>query len=447
MLPRENVKPIDKPRAITALAIGLVICYPALTLIIAGSVNTIFFCLFIVSIWILVSEKIRAQRDCSHIEPKKNQDSLSKRDQFLYIASMAGLTLAVFTGQVANHRWGWPYYDAISRFLFSIPIFFALRRIKNNYLLLIWYGIATGAFIAVVTAIFFPYNWGDSNGLERIGTSFVNPIHFGDIALTLGILPLFGLETKTTNNDADYAFKLFIAVTAGISGIYASILSGSRGGWVAIPFYIFIALAIGRHSIRPRTIAIIFSGTTALLLFIYFSIPEVRDRLDLIIANLREFASGEVNTSIGIRLQLWKAAIIIFIDHPIFGIGMGGFKATMDSFQQMGILTPLAAEYGRQEVHNEILSRMSQLGVVGLVAIIAIYLVPAWLFWKQLNAKQIDIRRAARMGVALVCGFFVYGLSVETFDLTMTSAFYALTISILLAAAHPKSNRIEKNDV
>jgi len=163
----------------------------------------------------------------------------------------------------------------------------------------------------------------------------------------------------------------------------------------------------------------------------------------LIFSNLHAFDHGNEDTSIGIRFQLWKAAWLIFTEHPLFGVGMGGFKALMTPMQQAGLLTPLAADFGRQEVHSEILSRLSQLGVVGLGAITAVYAVPGWLFWRRREAASPACRAAARMGLALVVGFVVYGLTVETFDLTMTAAFYALTVAVLLAAAYPKHPPIE----
>ena len=37
------------------------------------------------------------------------------------------------------------------------------------------------------------------------------------------------------------------------------------------------------------------------------------------------------------------------------------------------------------------------------------------------------------MGMSVTLGFFVFGLTVETFDLKMTAAFYSLTVAVLLA--------------
>jgi O-antigen ligase len=49
------------------------------------------------------------------------------------------------------------------------------------------------------------------------------------------------------------------------------------------------------------------------------------------------------------------------------------------------------------------------------------------------------------MGICLTFGFFVFGLTVETFNLKMTAAFYSLTVAALLAAATRKPSISESN--
>ncbi|MDD4885349.1 MAG: O-antigen ligase family protein [Thiomonas sp.] len=357
---------------------------------------------------------------------------------------MAALPIAVFMSQWANQRWGWPYYDAVSRFLLSTPIFFALRKYPPQYLLPVWPGLILGAFAACGLALWFPHNWGGGDGLDRIGSSFVNPIHFGDIALTMGVLPVFGLGWRSTSRPSVGIWYFLFAALSLLAGIYASILSGSRGGWVAMPVFALLAYCIHRTRL-PTWQA--FTGAFALLLLAiltYALMPEIHHRINMVANNLHSFDQGNENTSIGVRFQLWKAALLIFAEHPIFGVGMGGFKALMEPMQQAGQLTPFAADFGRQEVHSELLSRLSQLGIVGLAAIMVVYLVPSWLFLQRLRASHPASRASARMGLALVCGFFVYGLTVETFDLTMTAAFYALTVAVLLAAAYPQASRTDR---
>jgi len=442
MLVAEKIQRIVVPRYAPMAIAALLLAYPILTLTVAGAVNSIFFVLFLMSCGILLR----------HLWPQTNRsieqncfvDPLSTAAAWIYFLSMAALPVAVFLSQWANHRWGWPYYDAVSRFLLAAPIFFALRKIQPQYLMTVQPGMILGALAACGLAIWFPHNWGGGDGLDRIGSSFVNPIHFGDIALTLGVLSAFGLGWRCMTRTGLNIINSIFVVLALLAGAYASILSGSRGGWIAVPVFLLLTYGIHRTSVRGW---ILLAGAPAVLLLAilaYVSIPEIHHRIGMIANNLHAFDQGNENTSIGIRFQLWQAALVIFSEHPLFGVGMGGFKELMTPMQQAGQLTPLAADFGRQEVHSEVLSRLSQLGVVGFAAIMAVYVTPGWLFWRRLHASHSASRAAARMGLALVLGFFVYGLTVETFDLTMTAAFYALTTAVLLAAAYPQYCMIDR---
>lgn len=421
------------------VVISLLVAYPALTLIVPGAVNAAIFLLFLLSIGWLVRDHWLGYRGAKNgfmNAAEQPPASLDQRAAVLYFLSMIGLPAAVFISQWANHRWGWPYYDAVSRFLISAPIFFALRRLDPDALLKVWAGFIIGALAAAGYAFFVPHIWGSATGLVRIGTSFVNPIHFGDIALTLGIIPLFGISWHEKKVSTTLWLYRFLALIAAISGLYASLLSGSRGGWIAIPAFLILAYLSNRKTIKFRAAATATIVFFFVLLVGYDKMPDIQQRINLIFNNLHAFDQGNENTSIGIRIQLWRVALMIFIDHPLFGVGMGGFKALMTPMQQAGYLTPLAADFGRQEVHSEILSRLSQLGLTGFIAIISVYVVPAWMFWRRLNAQLSASHAAARMGLAFVVGFFIYGLTVETFDLTMTAAFYALTTAVLLSATY-----------
>jgi O-antigen ligase len=39
------------------------------------------------------------------------------------------------------------------------------------------------------------------------------------------------------------------------------------------------------------------------------------------------------------------------------------------------------------------------------------------------------------MGICLVIGFFIFGLTVEIFNLKMTATFFAFTLAVLMAVA------------
>ncbi len=401
--------------------------YPIVLLTVPGGMNTVFFLTFIWAVGMLVATHWRATPVSARLDGAT--DPLLSLMRLAYVLAMCSLPLSVLLSQWATGRGGWPTYDAISRFTLSIPIFFALRRIPARILIpALHLGMIAGAFAAAAAVTWWGRDWGSN----RLGTGFVNPIHFGDLALTLGVLAVFGLGWARSQNRS----LTLAAMLALMAGLYASVVSGSRGGWIALPFFILLAwseLHI-RHSARKAALAA--TALVAAMLAALMISPEINDRMQLIFSNLEAFSKGHDDTSVGVRLQLYRAAWLLFTEHPIFGVGMGGFKEMMTPLEARGVVTELGAFYGRQEVHSEILSRLSQLGIIGFVSILSVYAVPAALFVSRMRKNDGVERIAARMGIALVGGFFIYGLTVETFDLTMTAAFYAYTTAVLLAASH-----------
>ena len=403
--------------ALQHAVIALVVAYPVLLLVVAGWVNTLFGLLLILSPFVLWQ-----------VDGPGARARLDPRGVRLYALAMAAMPLAVLLGEWANHRWAWRFYDVPSRFLFAVPVFLAVRRVPRRRLRLIGLGFAAGAIAALIDVTLAPNH---AFGPHRVGTSFLNPIHFGDLALSLGVLGAWSIDWGTRDPAWARVFK-----TLGLcAGLYASLLSGSRGGWVALPALGLLWLWLRRGKIPPARLWLSAAGAVTAALAAYLLVPEIHHRIGLIVVDLVDFHHGMDNTSVGIRFQLWRVAWMLFEQHPLFGVGPGGFKAMMPQMQQAGQLTALAADFGRQEVHNEILSKLSQMGVFGFAALMGAYFVPFALFARALRGADATRRRAGEMGLALVVCFVVYGLTVEIFILSMTAAFFTLTTAVLLGVA------------
>ncbi len=111
-----------------------------------------------------------------------------------------------------------------------------------------------------------------------------------------------------------------------------------------------------------------------------------------------------------------------------------GFAREMEPLLKAGKITAMAAEGGKGEVHNELLSKAAGLGIFGVLAMLSIYLVPARIFYRAMKSGSIQIRQSGMLGFVFVSSFMVFGLTVEVINLTMAAAFYSLTVAVLLAA-------------
>ncbi len=399
-------------RRATGLAVACALAaYPALVLLVRGSVNVAMELLALLSLAMLSA--LPAARM-----------ALSERAWVrAWVAAMLGVSAATLLSQAVHGGWVWHHDDAPARFMLAIPVYFALRRIDPRRLAALQYGLIGGALLIAAGLVVAPHR----DAFGRVSVGFIDLITFGNTALMLGVLAALSIGWLGPEPTWRRALKL----AALLAGICASVLSGSRGGWLALPLFLAIGLLGAAQRGARRRLAWAGAGALALAALASWRLPEIHQRLALVFSNLQAFRHGDPDTSVGIRLQLWRVALHLWWQQPWFGLGPGGFKAAMAPMQQAGWLTPLAAQFGRGEVHNEILDKTCTLGIPGLIAIVALYLVPAAIFARRLRSAAAV---PARMGLALTLGFLVFGLTVETFDLTMNAAFYALSGAVLLAA-------------
>jgi O-antigen ligase len=394
----------------------VLLCYPPLLLTVRGSMNALFFLMVITSFIYLFrtrkSQEIRLW------------DGYSKA----FAIAMASPVLAVLLSQAYHGTFTAPPLDGPSRFLFAIPIFLALRQTEIRTVTFLQYGLPLGALVALLSTIITEYKWEDN-------FYFVNYSRYSFMSLILGLLALYSINWTTQ----DRAPALILKICGFLAGVFLSIQSGARGGWIAIPVLLFIWWLSRNPKISwPKLAAIILSILLTVALS-YVFIEKVHSRIDMIYQDLSDFQHGNKDTSLGARLQLWQVAGKLITENPVFGVGPDGFAQMMSSLNERGVITTWAASLGRGEVHNEILAKTVGLGLFGLLSSLAVFVVPLIIFIRFAHSAVAQKRTAAYVGICLVTGFFIFGLSLEIFNLKMIDAFYSLTVAVLIAAATHKT--------
>jgi len=397
---------------------AILLCYPALLFLVRGGMNGAFFMLTILALFLLISRKAYKNR-------------LDKADRYFSIAMASGL-IAILLSQLYHHDMIARYFDSDSRFLLAIPVLLALRHINIRILSIMQYAFPLGS-IAALLAI-----WIANPGFgANESTSFMNHIHLGDMALLLGFLSLFSVNWT----GRDHLVVKLLKISGLVAGLSVSVLSSARGGWIAIPVFVFVFVYFRTNGRLLNKFLLVMLSIGVVGLLGYFFIEPIHQRLWMIYSDLSKFSSGHEDTSIGVRFQLWNAAIHLIAANPVFGVGAAGFARAMDGLSASGFITPVAAGLGKGEVHNEILAHTVRFGIFGLASILAVYFVPFAIFLRAVQSKIRQQNVAAMMGMCVTLGFFVFGLTVETFDLKMTAAFYSLTVAVLLAiSTHDKQN-------
>lgn len=399
--------------SVESIVAALLLLYPFLLLAIRSGTNACFAVLIILALFQIVKA------------PARYVGNMRDDTVYLYNAAMASPVIATLISQLYHRNFKIGPYDGASRFLFCIPIYLFLRQIPTRYLTVIQYGFVGGACTTIAIAILYRHD-----AETRLGTYFVNVIHFGDLALVLGIMACMTINWDRLDSFAVVALK----IGGLLGGLNAIILSGTRGGWLAVPAV--FAVWAGLMSKRLSAVVLILAtlGLVLALIGLFEFVAPVHERLLSLTDELLTVHANR-DTSTGLRLQIWNAALHLFAQNPIFGVGPGQFANLAPKLGSEGYLTPMGVELARAEVHNEILTHTVALGIFGLASALLIYFVPFAIFLRATRSPDHTKRRAGILGACLVTAFVVFGLTVETFDLKMTATFYSLTIAVLLAIA------------
>ncbi len=408
-------------KSIEAVAAILLIIYPSAMFAVKGGMNASFLFLLLISLSVLI------------FRPREMSPVLWDANTKIFLFAMAALPAAIFISQSYHQNYSSHPYDAASRFLLAVPIYMVLRRINFKVVTLVQYGLPLAAIVGCLMI--------KPIALGRYGIATLDLIHFGNFELLLGVLSIASLNWA--GHDATLIKTL--KVTGLLAGMYASIMSGSRGGWIALPVFLLIFLYFKAGKISFKILFITPMVLVMAGVFVYTLSEKVHHRIDEVTGDISEFRHGNSDTPTGIRFQLFQAATVIALQNPIFGAGTEGFAAAMNAMQKNGTVTPMAAELGRGEVHNEFLSRAAGLGIFGVIALLSIYLVPGRIFYCAMRTDAKKIRQAGMLGLIFVSGFMVFGLTAETLNLTMVTAFYSMTVAVLLAACLNLSEQVSPN--
>lgn len=290
----------------------------------------------------------------------------------------------------------------------------ALGKPKGDWF---WYGLCTGAVGAAAIGLY-----------QRFGLSapraegFHMAIMFGDVAMAMGLISLAGIQRFAGTRLA------FLPPLTFIAGVTASLLSGTRGGWLALVLSLVPLYSYGRHAVGRRVIIFALAGMSLIAASVFVPQLGVRQRFTDISTDLVKYRDGNPDTSIGLRFENWKGAIKMFAAHPLTGIGRANYEKGLNDLVARKELPPVVS--GLRHAHNEILNALATEGIIGGIALLFLYGAPFAFFLQRLRHDP-ACRTYALAGLLLVLSFIDFGLTQVLFAHHIGSAFYALTIGAL----------------
>jgi len=191
-------------------------------------------------------------------------------------------------------------------------------------------------------------------------------------------------------------------------------------------------------------------GTAIILLVIIvgLGISIVRWRNDPI---LKPIFSKLSSASLGVRLEEWDVAYLMFRDHPIIGAGIGEYKRQYLAYKARYLQTPqgrtLNASIGYNPrpifTHNEYIQIAAEMGLVGLLACALLIVM---IFWSALRRVPRESPEPKFALLALLGGVVAF-LSDSFFSFPLHLPANALAFAFLLGALYSPALGAKKLEI
>jgi O-antigen ligase len=244
-------------------------------------------------------------------------------------------------------------YVFIAGLLFAFPI-------KDKHRMFMIVVFLVSAAVAGAAGILQYFKWGiDSRALGFSG----NPLHYAGLLAFVCSTAVIILFIRKRNLFTSKRGVLFLSIVAILTFI-GILFSQSRGVWVA-----FFAAGATTMLLYDRRQALVFLLYTVVVLSITFYLNiYLKEKATSIATSL--YTENEKGST-GARVELWKGALLIFKESPLFGVGTGNFESSITRLVHEKKLkkTPTLVH-----AHNIFLQALATRGAVGFITTLGLFI-------------------------------------------------------------------------
>ncbi|MDH5572807.1 MAG: O-antigen ligase family protein [Gammaproteobacteria bacterium] len=341
-----------------------------------------------------------------------------------YIFSILLSSTVTGWSESSFHRLGTEF-----KYMMFFPVYMYIRQYSaawRGFLLAIPLGAIVLGMQAIYDVMF--------QSMEQ-ASGIYGPIIFGDFAVILaGISLIFVMTNRNW-------FWRGLNFAAAVMALIAVLYSGSRNAWLAISLILVIIpfMVVSRSSLRQ-----VIMGYLVFIPVIVFAVMSVPDdttsRMEKATKEFNTYLSHEYkseqelnDSSVGIRLELWRSAIKIFSENPVLGVGPGNMGVAMNELVERGdarsaVYRDPAGVRGIH-VHNAYFEVLGTQGIIGIVVFLALLFYPLYIFIKNRSCDM----RIASMGVVLMTCFIIFSLSEVPFVHDNFSSIFLIYLCVFFA--------------
>jgi len=263
----------------------------------------------------------------------------------------------------------------------------------------------------------------------RLALLFLGACHFLSLDFTNIYISVFAPITvlmmflSIINYDNDNLINKILGLTAFVSGLILIVESTIRLSWVAFialmiiaSFVMFKKILIGKFSLM---ISLVLLGV-----FIYFISVNYTINFRAIQAynEISSWNTGvNLDTSVGVRLEMYSAGLDAFKEKPFFGHGFGSATKEASKYSDLSL-------HKYNQLHNEYITTVVEKGLFGILSLGILLLSPILIVLRNYSNDDIYIR----IGIITFISFILFGVFNVSFGDTTFKAFYVLLISLFL---------------
>lgn len=343
------------------------------------------------------------------------------------LALLSPLVCMLITSSVKS-VWSNSELEKLLRFALALPVLWLLLRAPQRLLRHIEWTVLAGALAGSILLITMMLT-GGRGAVVEVGGRY-NAVAFANMVLLFGGMTLLSLGWGPGSRWP--RLETGLKVLAAALAVCATWMSETRSSWMLLPILGLVFL-LGLRNWRRRHKVYCALAVSVALVVSAAAIWTFSSRMQEITHDVQGFAtSANRDTSFGIRLQLWHAAILMFEKSPVVGIGPSKFRDELRVLQGQGIVTQEVVD-GFGEPHNDLLAALAGYGVLGLLSMLTLYLLPAAIFFRRLASDERVIRVGAQMGLLFCLSYCAFSLTEMMFRNMRSVPTYALITVTLIA--------------
>ena len=160
---------------------------------------------------------------------------------------------------------------------------------------------------------------------------------------------------------------------------------------------------------------------------------QFTERISDTIYQLDVYLSGyDKISSVGERLDMWKIGLNSFLEHPISGWSLMDLEDYKKDLADKDVVTKASISF--LHLHNQFIDELAKKGIVGGIAILSIFIVPLYLFYRKVVGQENKrIKLISILGIVHVLSIIIYCMSQSFLAHNSGNIFYFFVLFLFYA--------------